>query len=928
MRQAALEKKHSVTPGSTAGHESLESKPLIRPAGFNARKDAANLKAKKETTMMDSDLPKKETPSMLGNRFPGLAFKKEDVCTTRKTASSPEGQSILDGSCDHAKTDQRNDEDAKPQLHRAQQSSTTFQKALSDHKPFVEQIRPRSENVSLVMPSTIHGIANMEQLAPRVESMPPTRGVSSNVGSESLQSSVSALYRAKGPQERVETGNKSVQDEGVAEAERIKAKRAENQRKRDEQLAASIRAQSDAEKKAEQDAKQKEVDLQRSKEAGAKARKEVDDKREAEHRQREAQKKQGEERKWIEGRSAREKLKGIYKKRQEQRQRDASAVAERSSIASLLNIIPPPPKSEPPKVETPIQPPFEPHLDVANPAAIPANAEQASRKKSGQDTDVAAEGKETAHHDVVTTQTESASDLAREQRIKAKKERNARIQEAENAEEEQVEDVEQPLPQVFKPLAKGPVSLNSAAGQALLACANTQSRSGPAESTKNDTLRRSHSRPLGEILPQDIQMVKWHDDDWNYRDIAYTMEKQFSISRHIDTIRKRISQVRGAVHAAGVSTVLLDAVISGDQNARWELNRQVHGQWPLPGTRPQNAPPRIFAAAPSVTKADSAQHSHRAFEDNSATSTTVASPAYHLPEPAAAGERSQYGAKTINADSHKYWMQISAEEHATQEGEEDEAEEAARRAREPSPITTLDYCHFVYHVNRRFISNEEIFNGETIDDKDPVMCSGEFDSLAEANVEVCRQVLRVFPGQPVVATSGEWNMKNKTAEDGRTFRMIDNPEVGKLEVWVARSLRAHQDAIFPTSKEGWAPRTVFCIKKRTTERKNHRRVDELFDEGEIMCTSEKELEKVVGHIYTTLEEANLEAAKFVVDQSFVSTSAHLGRREQERRQREMELLEEFDHEEGEMFYNQTKVGDTSTEVFVEECGLMGPRNIF
>ncbi|GIZ44988.1 hypothetical protein CKM354_000817200 [Cercospora kikuchii] len=123
-------------------------------------------------------------------------------------------------------------------------------------------------------------------------------------------------------------------------------------------------------------------------------------------------------------------------------------------------------------------------------------------------------------------------------------------------------------------LASKPLALNSAAG--VKAVESASKHSGP------NSARTGHARVLGEILDEDAKLVQWKDTGDQWPAIVAKYENVTGIKRSGETLRKRYRQVSDALSEADVGLMLKQRMFRGDEDARREVNRLIHRQWPLP----------------------------------------------------------------------------------------------------------------------------------------------------------------------------------------------------------------------------------------------------------------------------------------------------------------------------------------------------------
>ncbi|TKA29883.1 hypothetical protein B0A50_03247 [Salinomyces thailandicus] len=191
-------------------------------------------------------------------------------------------------------------------------------------------------------------------------------------------------------------------------------------------------------------------------------------------------------------------------------------------------------------------------------------------------------------------------------RIQALKESNARDQQ--NGADEAT---------TAQSLPRGPVSLNSLAGVERLRTAKEEARPSTASEVQNGSASRtrlalpkfssgvpSPSKPrtrpdtpgtgsttaprtqvvpkagknaVGEILPEDIKLVFWREAGNEWEDIVEDWEEVTGYRRSEDTLRRRCRMVKNAIGIPSVDVAVLRLVMSGDVDARRQLNAAVHG---------------------------------------------------------------------------------------------------------------------------------------------------------------------------------------------------------------------------------------------------------------------------------------------------------------------------------------------------------------
>ena len=535
---------------------------------------------------------------------------------------------------------------------------------------------------------------------------------------------------------------------------------------------------------------------------------------------------------------------------------------------------------------------------------------------------------------------------AREQRIQAKKERNARIRQAEqeHEDEDQVAPEEPTLP-AFHALWKGPQSLNSQAGRALLARTNlpkkTDRQAVVRTTSENDhitTPKGKYGRKsLGEILPEDMKLLKLREGGLSWPDITFAYERAYGVKRTSNTLRLRHKQIQDALDVVRADQAIVALAAGGDDGARRRLNSMIHERWPVDGlygrensgrflpdhSAKSHASASLRPPAPTTRTAyDTHQSSpsyDSSFESRNSTELTMPDPYPVCPVPGSARQR--HGGKTMNEAAFQHYLE-GIYEDLNQEAEEKEA----LAERELRPMTTDDYCHFGYQVERRELSTVEIEDGIEIDMKPWLVCCDPFDNLGEANVEAHQELLRTPRGMPPVAV-GNYRIQHDESDDKHSFLTLEGN--GVVQVRVKQFMRTYQDGVLPESKDRWAPKNVYFVKEKTTKESlltATEDLDELFQE-----TTKITIERLIeGTTYTTLELANMCAVKEFVRMTFTPKSGHLRQRDLEIQDEEQKLMQELEEVEGEeTMFSKEGSGKSGAvvSIFVEKGRLAGPRNL-
>ena len=680
----------------------------------------------------------------------------------------------------------------------------------------------------------------------------------------------------------------------------------------------------------------------RKKDQAANARKQADSRREREARERAQEKADAERRKWEEEHRRLEARRDEQKRKQIEAQNEANTMSERTKALSKLSQVKNPPKTNEvasktnhrskssfgalleevaprPEKTQPSRPIDEKNGAPGRPAAAnqPNPVLQPPASKIGETT-LPARSASMEQMDVTKTYRIQQKEEQNEQRRKAEKEREKRQPEDAPTAASQPTSTLQTLP-------TGPVSLNSVTGQKLVARSESPIPKSVVEPGRPPAAQHQNSqRNLGEILAQDIDLVKWRNTGMKYKEIEQLFEKKYQQHKVENTFRSRYKQVKQAVEDKSISDALRGRVHEGSEEARQELNKILHGSWPLPNaTAPSNLPPS--GGKRLTVKNGPRTHPLNSTSNEKQPSNVSPGPSFdsrNLPSSPAPEtsqdqthqlERPHTGGKTMDEKAFKYYLEGLGEawrQHAE--------EEKARR--EPSPFTDDDYAPFAYQVQRRELSQEAIEAGEIIDDMGWVACDQPFDALGEANKEAIKQIFRGPEGRAPAVDPRDGFEHKIDINDGMAFHELRGKHGGLRHVQVIRFPRTLQRGVLPQSKDGWAVRTVFLVKQRTLKLPK----DDMF--GEVR---ERIVETTVDYqIYTDLDLANTAAIQKFVQMAFTPKSGHLTQRQIEIQEAEQQLTNELD--EYGMFHENAKDdnGETVVDVWVEDAELVGPRNLY
>ncbi|KAK5135508.1 hypothetical protein LTR08_005143 [Meristemomyces frigidus] len=154
----------------------------------------------------------------------------------------------------------------------------------------------------------------------------------------------------------------------------------------------------------------------------------------------------------------------------------------------------------------------------------------------------------------------------------------------------------------------GPVSLNSAAGPNLLSHEHARppvpvysaSSIFPATRPGQSGQSKHHDPSLGEIMPEDVKLFFWRNEKNEWADIVEDYEEVTKIRRSEHLLRKRYNIVKDAVDGANVGQQVLQKASIGDADACEQLNLAVHGVWPVPKVAKTVATRELPASGKSV----------------------------------------------------------------------------------------------------------------------------------------------------------------------------------------------------------------------------------------------------------------------------------------------------------------------------------------
>ncbi|KAK1820337.1 hypothetical protein LTR12_005200 [Friedmanniomyces endolithicus] len=453
-----------------------------------------------------------------------------------------------------------------------------------------------------------------------------------------------------------------------------------------------------------------------------------------------------------------------------------------------------------------------------------------------------------------------------------------------------------------------------------------------------------NSRPLktiGEITQSDIAVVRRRDSGMPFSAILPIYQHQSGSTFGESSLRRRYAAVRTAIEQHGADEALLNRVVAGDVAAKEELNRLVHGTWPVPQAKTTLARPRPAPNSGPMWQssvASSAQNgvSDQSFDISSTRSTRERSTSPFDSKPSTAAtsfdadeepsHRSTTAGKTMTAAAYERYLDAAlAEIHKAYSDDEEEPEEE---------LAEEDLCHFTYLVQRREVSKEELDEGVELDELQWVDCGRSFTDIHRANTEANRQSAISNDPDTLAALIEGGSLVRDRDENGLVFATHSTKHAGTVEVRVERRLRTFKRGVRPRLDGGLVSRVVFSVRERIVKVEDHQDDDvdkELFggDEPRRTLLADIQVEEAT---YSTLELANDFAIKHFVKMAFRSASRNLDQRSLEEAQMRKGLLEELDEEGSDGMFRRTvevEKGEekTEVEVSVTKGPFRGPRNM-
>jgi len=539
-----------------------------------------------------------------------------------------------------------------------------------------------------------------------------------------------------------------------------------------------------------------------------------------------------------------------------------------------------------------------------------------------------------------STGTHDLFSAQRLNRIQAKESQNERVRkaEAEATEEEdrqsRIEESEAKLPTTQQ---DRPCSLRRAAELGRLTTSVQQqapaseakvrfpARHFSSEEEANTYLRLK--RDLGFIRPEDAQLLEWMENGRFARsDIVLLYEKATGIRLLEKSVQKRYYLVKRLLQLGGVGdrfrllaaqedrqTIRKMCTAINSTSSATILHNTLSGPNSLKIGSDARSPLLPMAAKPCLANSVDDRPPSSLSSDAAIVPDLEAETRESSCASSDGLQRPTQGGKTLNLEAMQYFCE--------QYWEDTDKEGTA--ARDDSPAREEDRCHFLFQVQHRHLTTEDLDSGE-LDTKQWDPYDHVYESLTEAYLKLDLELKR-YEKRFERRGDKDWVLRRCLTDNDLKMFSIQSTVAGRAELKVIQFLPPPEETKLPKSKEGWLSTTVFFVIEETI--KNTIVEDNLLDASEKVETREP----VANEIYTARELANRRAAERFVKLTFTPASLHLDTRKAQVQQAERELLDEIDDEEGELFHHTATTEDkavkVSKSVWVEEGTLRGPRNL-
>jgi hypothetical protein len=249
----------------------------------------------------------------------------------------------------------------------------------------------------------------------------------------------------------------------------------------------------------------------------------------------------------------------------------------------------------------------------------------------------------------------------------------------------------------------------------------------------------------------------------------------------------------------------------------------------------------------------------------------------------------------------------------------DEDEEEARATRQGSQPAEEDCVRWEYFMERRDLVSENLEDDyESLDSETPWReYNAAFDQVGHANAEAMIFIFTLPEGAPEIFKADEYfAMIHKRPSEGMVAVDLKT-ERGMVQVRVSRRLLTFQDHLMPESKQGWLPKTTYCVQVRTKKKPK----DDMFEEAEI------ELYTLDDATFPSLDHANSRAMEEWVRLTYTIRSINLNERQCKLEEAKRELMMAFEDEGGQAFVQSMDDDEKVVEVAVKALCTKGPRNI-
>ena len=519
----------------------------------------------------------------------------------------------------------------------------------------------------------------------------------------------------------------------------------------------------------------------------------------------------------------------------------------------------------------------------------------------------------------------------------------------------------------------GPMSLNSFAGQAALE--RSMPPSAPAKQVMYDwtkelrapkSKQKSTARPhptirlnmakLGEIQFEDIKLYFARKDGKQWADVMAMWEDWTGSPKSEGPLLSRYRLIQAAVERIDASIDLLDRVSQDKSDAREELNRMVHGEWPLPKVLPKPAWERPRDASGHFFRNASAGHNLERRAERSSQRDILPSDRppgqqfafEHAPEHTpyspdsgyqsegqrntedsiallqrayTSDDRCETGGKSLGPQAMAHFLKLMREERekAIRDAEL-VVEKAKAKEDEEHEFDPQDHNHNIYQVQRRELTEEAYDEDITIEMVQWTNIGDPDEDIDDANLRASSLASLYF---------GKVGWQTNCLENVKTFGIIfemQGPGIHALEIRVERGRRTYKEQIRPKSTARFRPREEYFISERIVTR---RQGDGLFEE----TVDAVQKDGLVSYrTYDSYVKANEEAIKHFIESTYRPTKPSLPIMALEKLAVQESLVKELEDqgdesgEEVTLFRKTHEFEGTALTVWVTQGDRAGPRN--